>query len=69
MIIIYVALLLVAWIAPRRRKKAEGGELSSTDLFLAGRTIPLWMAIFTMTATWVGGGYLAGTAEMVYAWG
>ncbi len=69
MIIIYVVLFLVAWIAPRRRKKAEGGELSSTDLFLAGRTIPLWMAIFTMTATWVGGGYLAGTAEMVYAWG
>jgi hypothetical protein len=27
------------------------------------------MAIFTMTATWVGGGYLSGTTKMVYAWG
>jgi high affinity choline transporter 7 len=69
MVIIYVGLFLVAWIAPRKRQKAEGGELNSTDLFLAGRSIPLWMAIFTMTATWVGGGYLGGTAEMVYAWG
>jgi len=69
MIILYIVLFLVAWIAPRRRRRLEGGELNSTDLFLAGRTIPLWMAIFTMTATWVGGGYLGGTAEMVYAWG
>lgn len=69
MIVVYVSLFLVAWIVPRRRRKIEGGKLTSTDLFLAGRTIPLWMAIFTMTATWVGGGYLAGTAEMVYAWG
>jgi len=69
MIIIYVGIFLVAVIAPRKRREKEGGELNSTDLFVAGRSIPLWMAIMTMTATWVGGGYLAGTAEMVYAWG
>jgi high affinity choline transporter 7 len=30
------------------------------------RAMPLWLATFTMTATWVDGGYLLGTAEGVY---
>ena len=33
------------------------------DVMLAGRSIPLWVAVFTMSATWVGGGYINGTAE------
>ena len=33
---------------------------------VAGRSMPLWLATFTMTATWVDGGYLLGTAEGVY---
>jgi len=67
MAVIYVALFLLAWLGPRiRKRRAEGTALDSTDLFLAGRSLPLWMAIFTMTATWVGGGYLAGTAEAVF---
>lgn len=36
---------------------------SATDVMLAGRNIPLWVAIFTMSATWVGGGFINGTAE------
>ncbi len=36
---------------------------TSTDVMLAGRSIPLFIAIFTMSATWVGGGYINGTAE------
>jgi len=36
---------------------------SATDVMLAGRSIPLWIAVFTMSATWVGGGYINGTAE------
>ncbi len=36
---------------------------NATDVILAGRGIPLWIAIFTMSATWVGGGYINGTAE------
>lgn len=66
MAFIYISLLLLAWIGPRLRKGHVTEDLNSTDLFLAGRSIPLWMAIFTMTATWVGGGYLAGTAEAVF---
>ncbi|MCO6479882.1 MAG: sodium:solute symporter family protein [Phaeodactylibacter sp.] len=30
---------------------------------LAGRQLPLWIAVFTMSATWIGGGYINGTAE------
>ncbi len=32
-------------------------------VMLAGRSLPLGIAIFTMSATWVGGGYINGTAE------
>ncbi|MDG5800583.1 sodium:solute symporter family protein [Marinilabiliaceae bacterium ANBcel2] len=36
---------------------------STNDVMLAGRNIPLWIGIFTMSATWVGGGYINGAAE------
>lgn len=36
---------------------------STDDVLLAGRSLPLFLAIFTMSATWVGGGYINGTAE------
>lgn len=41
-------------------------ENSVTEVMLAGRNIPLWIAVFTMSATWVGGGYINGTAEYTY---
>ena len=31
---------------------------------LAGRNIGMFVGVFTMTATWVGGGYINGTAEV-----
>lgn len=34
-----------------------------TNLMLADRSMPLLLAIFTMSATWIGGGYINGTAE------
>ncbi|MFO7940895.1 MAG: sodium:solute symporter family protein [Bacteroidales bacterium] len=39
---------------------------STTDVMLAGRKIPLWIAVFTMSATWLGGGYINGAAEYAY---
>ena len=36
---------------------------------LAGRNIGMFVGIFTMTATWVGGGYINGTAEMTFSYG
>lgn len=41
-------------------------EDSVSEVMLAGRNIPLWIAVFTMSATWVGGGYINGTAEYTY---
>lgn len=34
-----------------------------TDMMLAGRALPLGIAVFTMSATWIDGGYINGTAE------
>lgn len=42
---------------------AEQGMSDSDDLMLAGRDINYFVGIFTMTATWVGGGYINGAAE------
>ena len=57
----YAAFLIVGWLASRKVK-----EGTVADLLVAGRAMPLWIATLTMTATWVDGGYLLGTAEGVY---
>ncbi|XP_072142289.1 high-affinity choline transporter 1-like [Dermacentor andersoni] len=38
-------------------------------LFIANRSVPLALSFLSMTATWVGGGYLNGTAEAVFNYG
>ena len=58
---LYAAFLGVGWLASRRSR-----DRSAADFIVAGRAMPLWLATFTMTATWVDGGYLLGTAEGVY---
>ncbi len=47
----------------------KGDQQTEEEVLLAGRSIPLWIAIFTMSATWVGGGYINGTAEATYQLG
>jgi solute carrier family 5 (high affinity choline transporter), member 7 len=49
------------WIGVAASRRSKGG--TSSELLVAGRAMPLWLAIFTMTATWVDGGYLLGTVE------
>jgi len=39
---------------------------SVNNVMLAGRELPLFIAIFTMSATWIGGGFINGTAEYTY---
>lgn len=56
-----------AWAAKQGQK--EGQAADAEDLMLAGRALPLWVAVFTMGATWVGGGYINGTAESTYGTG
>jgi high affinity choline transporter 7 len=58
--LIYASFLAVGWLASRR------GTSTVDGFMVAGRAMPLWLATFTMTATWVDGGYLLGTAEGAY---
>jgi high affinity choline transporter 7 len=60
-LLILAAFLVVGVLAARKVKPG-----SATDLIVAGRSLPQWMALLTMTATWVDGGYLLGTAEGAY---
>ncbi|XP_048587658.1 high-affinity choline transporter 1 [Nematostella vectensis] len=59
-VVFYIVILVLGLWAARRRKEGE------EETMLAGRSIGLFVGTFTMTATWVGGGYINGTAEMVY---
>jgi high affinity choline transporter 7 len=45
----------------------EAGTLD--ELMLAGRSLPLWLGLLSMCATWVGGGYINGTVEATYSMG
>jgi high affinity choline transporter 7 len=59
---LYLVFLAVGWRASRRIKLG-----TITELLVAGRAMPFWMATLTMAATWIDGGYLLGTAEGVFA--
>lgn len=61
MIIFYGVIFFMGTYAASIRKAKD-----ADDVMLAGRGIPLWVGIFTMSATWVGGGYINGAAEFTY---
>ncbi len=48
---------------------ARNDDKRVEEMLLAGRSLPMAMALLTMTATWVGGGFINGTAESVYSSG
>jgi len=58
----YAIFFAVGAFAGRRRDHGA----TSNELLLASRQLPLLVGVLTMTATWVGGGYINGTAEYVY---
>ena len=60
-LVMYTAFAVIGWLGARRT-----GSGTAADLIVAGRRMPLWIAALTMTATWVDGGYLLGTAEGAY---
>jgi high affinity choline transporter 7 len=53
----------IYYVGAKAADKKKGEENDVDGLMLAGRNLPLWVAIFTMSATWVGGGFINGTAE------
>ncbi|XP_075749114.1 high-affinity choline transporter 1-like [Rhipicephalus microplus] len=58
---------------PGQTAAAEPEEKETKDnmlgLFLANRSLPLSLGFTSMTATWVGAGYINGTAEAVFNYG
>lgn len=64
-VLFYILILSVGIWAGRK----GSGEESEEEVMLAGRNIGMFVGIFTMTATWVGGGYINGTAEAIYTTG
>ncbi|XP_039600061.1 high-affinity choline transporter 1-like [Polypterus senegalus] len=68
-VVVFYAVILITgiWAAKisKKEEKKYVGERSEVSM-LGGRNLGIWLGIFTTTATWVGGGYILGTAELVY---
>jgi len=64
MIVFYGAIFYMGSYAATLKDASD-----TTGVMLAGRSIPLGIAVFTMSATWVGGGYINGTAEYTASYG
>lgn len=62
MIFFYGLIFYMGTYAATMRQSGSGAN----DILLAGRNIPLWIGVFTMSATWVGGGYINGAAEYTF---
>ncbi len=56
---VFYCLIFYLGLYAARRKTAD----NASEMMLAGRSLPLGIAVFTMSATWVGGGYINGSAE------
>uniref|UniRef100_A0A3B4AKJ4 Solute carrier family 5 member 7 n=1 Tax=Periophthalmus magnuspinnatus TaxID=409849 RepID=A0A3B4AKJ4_9GOBI len=55
------------WASFKSRRKQKKNVASEIEMTILGnRGISLAVGIFTMTATWVGGGFIVGITEMVY---
>ncbi|CAL1292309.1 unnamed protein product [Larinioides sclopetarius] len=66
-VVFFYIIILAVGIWAGKKKKTPGSDLEeSEEVMLAGRNIGMFVGIFTMTATWVGGGYINGTAEALY---
>jgi len=69
-VVFYLAVLFIGlWAGWRQRRKAKQQGRNSTDqeeVMLAGRDIGLFVGILTMGATWVGGGFINGSAQETY---
>ncbi|KAM3585608.1 uncharacterized protein V6R79_022690 [Siganus canaliculatus] len=66
-ILFYVLVLGTGIWASIKSKKLQSNTHGQVEVsLLAGRSVSLIVGVFTMTATWVGGGFIIGTAELVY---
>lgn len=64
-IILFYLLILVVGIWAGWKRRSTGTE----SVMLAGRDMGIFVGCLTMTATWVGGGYVIGSAEAAFTSG
>ena len=64
--ILVIVLLYTAFFLTGVRSGGSRSSSSSDSLLLANRNLHPVVCVLTLTATWVGGGYINGTAEAVY---
>ncbi|XP_071491029.1 high-affinity choline transporter 1-like [Diadema antillarum] len=62
MIVFYLIILVVGLWASRKAKQRNNSEV----VMVGGRDFGWVVGFFTLVATWVGGGYINGTAEVVF---
>lgn len=60
--------MTIHWKLGQSHKRSDS-HYADELMFDNHRISGLFVGIFTMTATWVGGGYINGTAESVYNYG
>ncbi|XP_030415479.1 high affinity choline transporter 1-like isoform X3 [Gopherus evgoodei] len=65
-IVFYVIMLATGIWAAWKTKKKEKNAKQSEVAMVGGRNMNIFVGLFTTAATWVGGGYINGTAEIVY---
>jgi len=72
MLVFYAIIFVSGLMAHKVLKRGGRAEIqkknvagATEDMMLAGRDISYFIGVFTMTATWVGGGYINGAAEAV----
>ncbi|KAH9514415.1 hypothetical protein Btru_025196 [Bulinus truncatus] len=68
-IIVFYILILAVGLWAARKTGLRTKNVSTDDVMLANRSIGVVVGTFTMTATWVGGGYINGTTEIVSSGG
>ncbi|XP_074532207.1 high-affinity choline transporter 1-like [Halichoeres trimaculatus] len=55
------------WASFKSKREQKKSEATGMDMVLLGNRRISWViGIFTMTATWIGGGFILGTTEMMY---
>uniref|UniRef100_A0A1B6BYQ9 High-affinity choline transporter 1 n=1 Tax=Clastoptera arizonana TaxID=38151 RepID=A0A1B6BYQ9_9HEMI len=64
-ILVFYLTVLAVGIWAGRKQKNYGEE----ELMLAGRSVGVFVGVFTLIATWVGGGYINATTEAIFTSG
>ncbi|XP_015265762.1 PREDICTED: high affinity choline transporter 1-like [Gekko japonicus] len=65
-LIVFYLITLATGLWASRKSKKETRENPSEVAIVGNRNMNFWVGLFTATATWVGGAYVNGTAEIVY---